>query len=99
MNRQRYRIVTARNYHVGIVHALLLDGSTRSVSSNIDRSVWRALGTRNRSEVVPEFQKQFQIWRDLIGWRGLSGGKAPKQTKSAEPNSQRPEIILSGNCV
>lgn len=36
----------------GIVNILLFDGSTRSLSENIDLGIWRALGTRNGGEVI-----------------------------------------------
>jgi prepilin-type N-terminal cleavage/methylation domain-containing protein len=41
--------------HVGGVHSLLCDGSTRFVSENIDLGLWRAIGTRNGGETVGEF--------------------------------------------
>lgn len=44
--------VTARSFHVGIVHASLMDGAVRSFSDNIDLNVWRALSTRKGGEVV-----------------------------------------------
>lgn len=50
-----YAVVTSRSYHEGIVNVLLMDGSTRSVGENIDRNVWRALGTRAGGEVVGQF--------------------------------------------
>jgi len=50
-----YAAVTARSYHIGIVHVLLMDGSTRSLSENIDLNTYRALGTRNGGEVIGEF--------------------------------------------
>ena len=50
-----YAAVTSRSYHTGIVHSLLVDGSVRSISENIDINVWRALGTRAGGEVVGEF--------------------------------------------
>jgi prepilin-type N-terminal cleavage/methylation domain-containing protein len=50
-----YAAVTARSYHEGSVGILLLDGSARSVSENIDRNTWRSLGTRSGNEVVGEF--------------------------------------------
>lgn len=50
-----YAIITSRSYHVGSVHAALADGSVRSISENIDRSVWRSLGTRAGGEIVGEF--------------------------------------------
>lgn len=49
-----YAAVTARSYHPGIVNALMMDGSARAVSNSIDRSVWRAMGTRNGGEVLSE---------------------------------------------
>lgn len=50
-----YAIITSRSYHTGIVNVLLLDGSIRSVSENIDFSIWRALGTRSGGEVISDF--------------------------------------------
>jgi prepilin-type N-terminal cleavage/methylation domain-containing protein len=50
-----YSAITARSYHTGIVHAALMDGSVKSISENIDLTVWRALGTRVGGEVVGEF--------------------------------------------
>jgi hypothetical protein len=40
---------------VGIVHALLMDGSVRSISDTINLSVWRSLGTRAGREVPGAF--------------------------------------------
>jgi hypothetical protein len=48
-----YAAITARSYHTGIVNALLMDGSVRSVGNGINASVWRALGTRAGGEVIP----------------------------------------------
>ena len=45
-----YAAITARSYHTGIVNTLLMDGSARSVSDNIDLGVWRAVGTRSGGE-------------------------------------------------
>ncbi len=50
-----YAAVTSRSYHVGIVHSLLMDGSTRAVSSNIDTNLWRNLGTRMGGEVIGDY--------------------------------------------
>ena len=50
-----YAVITSRSYHTGIVQAVLMDGSVRSVSDNIDLSIWRALGTRGTGEIVDEF--------------------------------------------
>ena len=47
--------MTASSRHKGGVHLLLSDGSTRFVSENIDRNVWRAIGTRAGGEVVNEY--------------------------------------------
>lgn len=41
--------------HVGGVHVQLCDGSVRFVSENVDRVVWRAVGTRNGGETVSDF--------------------------------------------
>jgi prepilin-type N-terminal cleavage/methylation domain-containing protein len=50
-----YAIITSRSPHTGIVQSALVDGSARSISENIDLTVWRALGTRSGSEVVGAF--------------------------------------------
>lgn len=50
-----YAAITSRSYHVGVVNSALVDGSVRSFSSNIDLTVWRALGTRSGNEVLGEF--------------------------------------------
>jgi hypothetical protein len=44
--------VSANSRHTGGVHAMMGDGATRFISSNIDLNVWRALGTRAGGEVV-----------------------------------------------
>jgi len=50
-----YSAVLSRSYHTGIVLSLLGDGAVRSISSNIDLRIWRALGTRAGREVTGEF--------------------------------------------
>ncbi len=45
----------ASSRHTGGVQSLLCDGSVRFTSDNIDRGVWRAVGTRAGGEVVGEF--------------------------------------------
>ncbi len=50
-----YAAVTARSYHIGVVHALLMDGAVRSLSENIDLTTYRALSTRGGGEVIGEF--------------------------------------------
>jgi len=50
-----YAIITSRSHHIGVVNAVLVDGSVRTISENISRDIWRALGTRNNGEVLGEF--------------------------------------------
>ena len=50
-----YAIITSRSHHTGIVQVGLMDGSCRSISENIDLSIWRGLGTRSGGEVLGEF--------------------------------------------
>jgi prepilin-type N-terminal cleavage/methylation domain-containing protein len=45
-----YAAVTARSYHPGLVHVLLMDGSARRIAETIDLPAWRALGTRAGGE-------------------------------------------------
>ena len=40
------------SHHPGGVNVLFLDGSVHFVKQTIDRSTWRALGTRSGQEVV-----------------------------------------------
>lgn len=47
-----YAAITARSYHSGIVNALVMDGSVKSVGETIDLVVWRALSTRAGGEVA-----------------------------------------------
>jgi len=54
--RYSYDAVTARSYHNGgIANVLLMDGSSRAVTSNIDLGIWRGLGTRRGREVLGTF--------------------------------------------
>ena len=50
-----FAVVTSRSWHTGIVHTLLMDGSARAVSENIDLTTWRSLGTRHGGEVFGDF--------------------------------------------
>ncbi len=50
-----YAAVTSRSYHIGTVNSLLMDGSVRSISENINRGTWRNLGSRNDGNVLGEF--------------------------------------------
>lgn len=50
--QRTYAAVTARSYHVGIVHILLMDGSARSINNSVNLQIWRALGTRRGHEPV-----------------------------------------------
>ncbi|MBX3443306.1 MAG: DUF1559 domain-containing protein [Planctomyces sp.] len=45
----------ASSRHTGGVHTLLCDGSVRFVSDSISRQTWRAVGSRDKGEVVGEF--------------------------------------------
>lgn len=45
-------LYTARSYHPDGVNAAMADGSVRWFSSQTDRSVWRALGTRSGGDLI-----------------------------------------------
>ncbi len=47
-----YAVVTSRSHHSGMVGTLMLDGSVRSATSEIDAATWRALGSRAGGEVI-----------------------------------------------
>ena len=55
LSKTCFAAVTARSYHIGIVNALLMDGSVRAISENIDLNTWRNLSTRSDGNVVGEF--------------------------------------------
>jgi len=48
-------LLAARSKHVGGVHVLLGDGSTRFASENIDINIWRNLGNYNDGNVMGEW--------------------------------------------
>ena len=50
-----HAIISARSRHTGGVNVTMVDGSVRYVSDNVDRAVWRGVGSRNGSEVVTDF--------------------------------------------
>lgn len=50
-----YAAITSRSYHNGCVNSLLMDGTVRTISENIDNYVWRALSTRAGGETMGEF--------------------------------------------
>jgi len=47
--------LAARSLHVGGAQICLADGSVRFVSENIDRGLWRSVGTKGGGEVLGEF--------------------------------------------
>ena len=50
-----YAIINSRSYHRGSVNSSFADGSTRTISENIDLGIWRALSTREGNEVLGEY--------------------------------------------
>ncbi|MDA0833816.1 MAG: DUF1559 domain-containing protein [Planctomycetota bacterium] len=50
-----YAFITSRSAHEGIVQVVMMDGSSKSITENIDLNVWRALGTRDGREVLGEY--------------------------------------------
>jgi prepilin-type N-terminal cleavage/methylation domain-containing protein len=50
-----YAAVTARSWHTGVVHVMMMDGAVRAISENIDHNTWRNLGSRNDGNVLGEF--------------------------------------------
>jgi predicted heme/steroid binding protein len=47
-----YAAVTARSYHVGLVHTAWMDGSVRVIANSVDLTTWRAMSTRAGGEVL-----------------------------------------------
>ncbi len=50
-----YSATTSRSFHSGMVNAAMMDGAARSISSNINLSIWRGLSTRNGHELLGEY--------------------------------------------
>ena len=50
-----HAVMSATSRHTGIVHALMADGSVRAVTNNIDKLLWRSVGTRAGNEVIGEW--------------------------------------------
>lgn len=46
---------TASSLHAGGVNLLLADGSCRFIASQVDRHVWRAVGSRNGNDLIGDF--------------------------------------------
>lgn len=53
--KRTFAAVTTRSYHPGLVNILMLDSSVRSANSDIDLSLWRALGTRAGGDIAANF--------------------------------------------
>jgi prepilin-type N-terminal cleavage/methylation domain-containing protein len=47
-----YDAMNARSFHPGVVNALLMDGSVRTVRNSISQAAWWAAGTRNGGETI-----------------------------------------------
>ncbi|MDX1929972.1 MAG: DUF1559 domain-containing protein [Pirellulaceae bacterium] len=47
-----YGVITSRSYHTGLVNAVYMDGSVRTIANTIDLPTWQALNTRAAGEVA-----------------------------------------------
>ena len=47
-----YAAITSRSQHVGLVQVAFLDGSVKGITNSVERSIWRAMGTRANHEMV-----------------------------------------------
>jgi hypothetical protein len=45
-------LLTARSFHRGLCHVLVMDGSVRAIANSVDTKVWWSLGTRQGREVA-----------------------------------------------
>lgn len=46
-----YAAVTSRSYHPNVVNVMLMDGSVKAYDNSVDRRVWQALSTRDKSDL------------------------------------------------
>lgn len=51
-NTPTFAVIPPRSYHSGIVNAVFMDGSVKSIPNSIDPVVWRAMGTRAGGEAI-----------------------------------------------
>lgn len=49
-----YAAITTRSFHTGVVNSLLMDGSVRPTTNNVNLNIWRALGTRAGNDLNNE---------------------------------------------
>jgi prepilin-type N-terminal cleavage/methylation domain-containing protein len=54
-NSHNAGLTAARSRHIGGVHLLLCDGSTRFVSESVSLSIWQALGSRASGEIIGDY--------------------------------------------
>lgn len=54
-NSHNAGLTAARSRHIGGVHILLCDGSTRFVSENINFTTWQSIATKAGGEVIGDF--------------------------------------------
>ncbi len=50
-----YAANTSRSFHTGMVNVTMMDGASRSISNNINLTIWRGLSTRAGNEVISNF--------------------------------------------
>ncbi len=50
-----YAIITSRSFHPSGVNIVLLDGTARFVTENVDLNIWRSIGTRAGGEVTTQY--------------------------------------------
>lgn len=50
-----YAVITTRSYHIGMVHAALMDGSVRGITNSVNLDTWRSLGSRAGREVIGDY--------------------------------------------
>ncbi len=51
-NTPTFAVIPSRSYHSGVVNAVFMDGSVKSIPNSIDPIVWRSLGTRAGGEAT-----------------------------------------------
>ena len=50
-----HAVLSATSRHTGLVHVLMADGAVKGASNNIDKLLWRGLGTRAGNETITDF--------------------------------------------
>ena len=73
-----YAAITARSYHPDMVNVAFMDGSVRTIGSDIDLTLWRALSTRAGGEIAQLARRLTAPWLRIryVAWMPVTNRPA-----------------------